>query len=434
MPGGEGVPFRVELDTQAKNYPAFQGDPIVSLSLEKIDEKGNLQAVPVPPLTRSVGDAKLIFAAHHGGLEPASYVGHYAIKGRLTTGEDVSLRSEDFMFVVGAWVWWYVIGAGGRRAVGVVCHMDDFLEDRPIQSGPRGDTERHLARESAERGRSFSGATAAKALKWGRGGKCLEFGPGRAAMPELEKMAFRIEARREGKHKRLRVRVLNGLVTVEGHRRMHRLRTIYHRDEITFQRRRPGTIACGLMRLNIKRNQRGKKEVAMPGERAGTEKRPLIRRTAIIGLGGTGVSTILHIKKILHQYYRQIPLSVSFLALDTTQNQEKSLRFRLDGKRHTVKLEPHEFFYLSVDNPAGSDPGLPSISEWWPEQLPTQAITKGAGGIRAVGRLAFCAHAAEIMEWMEKARAFAQRSGPRPQDARGAGAWTWWTARTSRCM
>jgi len=77
----------VELDTKAKNYPAFQGDPMVSFFLEKIDEKGNPQAVPVPPLARSVGDAKLVFAAHHGGLEPASYVGHYAIKGRLTTGE-----------------------------------------------------------------------------------------------------------------------------------------------------------------------------------------------------------------------------------------------------------------------------------------------------------------------------------------------------------
>jgi hypothetical protein len=141
----------------------------------------------------------------------------------------------------------------------------------------------------------------------------------------------------------------------------------------------------------------------MPGGRAGTDKKPLIRRTAVIGLGGTGINTILHIKKILYQYYRQIPLSISFLALDTTQNQEKSLRFRLDGKRHTVKLEPHEFFYLSVDNPLEVIQASPSISGWWPEQLPTQAITKGAGGIRAVGRLAFCAHAAEILEWMEKA-------------------------------
>jgi hypothetical protein len=140
----------------------------------------------------------------------------------------------------------------------------------------------------------------------------------------------------------------------------------------------------------------------MPGGKAGTEKKPLIRRTAIIGLGGTGVSTILHIKKILHQYYRQIPLSVSFLALDTTQNQERALRFRLDGKWQTVRLEPHEFFYLPVANPLEVIQASPSISEWWPEQLPTRAITMGAGGIRAVGRLGFCAHAAEIMEWMEK--------------------------------
>jgi len=51
-------------------------------------------------------------------------------------------------------------------------------------------------------------------------------------MPELEQVAFRVEARREGKHKRLRVRVLNGLVTVAGQK--VKTADIYHRDEILF--------------------------------------------------------------------------------------------------------------------------------------------------------------------------------------------------------
>lgn len=141
----------------------------------------------------------------------------------------------------------------------------------------------------------------------------------------------------------------------------------------------------------------------MENERISSERRPLIRRAAIIGLGGTGVTTILHIKKILHQYYRQIPLSINFLALDTTDVSEKTVRFRLDGKRQTVKMEPHEFFYLPVDNPLELIESSDSIRHWWPEQLPARAIKKGAGGVRAIGRLALHAHAPDVFDWMENA-------------------------------
>jgi hypothetical protein len=232
MPGGEGVPFRVELDTKAKNYPTFQGDPTVSFSLEKIDEKGKLQAVPVPPLARSVGDSKLVFAAHHGGLEPAPYVGHYAIKGRLATGEDVSIRSEDFMFVVGAWVWWYVIGAAA--VVLSACFASWMVFWKTDRFNPALDGILSITSPEKVKTRQIvlRGNPRARALKWGRGGKYLEFGPGREALPELEKVAFRVEARREGKHRRLRVRVLSGLVTVAGQK--VKTADIYHRDEILF--------------------------------------------------------------------------------------------------------------------------------------------------------------------------------------------------------
>jgi hypothetical protein len=254
-PGGEGVPFRVELDTQAKNYPTFQGDPVVSFHLEKVDEKGNPQAVPVPPLTRAISGAKLTFAAHQDGLEPAYYVGHYAIKGQLATGEDVSLRSEDFAFVFRTWVWWYVIAAAAVALS--VCFAVWLVFWKTDRFNPALDGVMTITSPENVKTRQvvLRGNRRARAMKWGRGGKYLEFGTGRDAMPELEKVAFRVEARREGKHKRLRVRVLNGLVTVAGQK--VKTADIYHRDEIHFSDGGQD-YRLRLDAANIKRTKEGK--------------------------------------------------------------------------------------------------------------------------------------------------------------------------------
>jgi hypothetical protein len=231
-PGGEGVPFRVEIDTQAKNYPVFQGDPAVSFYLEKIDEKSNSQAVPVPPLARAASGAKLIFTAHQAGLEPAYYVGHYAIKGRLATGEDVSLRSENFAFALSTWIWWYAIGAAA--AMLLTCFLNWLLFWKTDRFNPA--LEGVLSIMSPENVKTrqivLRDNPAVKSMKWGRGGTYLEFGPGRDALPGLKKVEFCVEARREGKHKRLRVRTLNGPVTVA--KQKAKTVDIYHGDEISF--------------------------------------------------------------------------------------------------------------------------------------------------------------------------------------------------------
>lgn len=127
---------------------------------------------------------------------------------------------------------------------------------------------------------------------------------------------------------------------------------------------------------------------------------PTIRRTLIIGLGGTGLLSVLHTKKTLLQYYGQNPMAVKFLVLDTTtQSMEKSLRYIHEGTEfRDVRVELQEFIYLSVNNPLRVIESSPAIQRWWPEGIPTRAVINGAGAIRALGRLAFYNHATIVME------------------------------------
>ena len=124
----------------------------------------------------------------------------------------------------------------------------------------------------------------------------------------------------------------------------------------------------------------------------------VFRPTVVIGLGGTGYGALLKLKKRFVDAYGSVPPIIRFLSIDTTENAETSQ----DGQQ--VQLDHHEKYVLQVSNPAGLVGGQNEhIDEWWPPEIPTQAIIAGAGQVRARGRLALFARAADLFGSIQKA-------------------------------
>ena len=118
----------------------------------------------------------------------------------------------------------------------------------------------------------------------------------------------------------------------------------------------------------------------------------VFRPTVVLGLGGTGYNTLLKLKKRFIDAYGSVPPIIRFLSIDTTENAEGGEKSSPEGR-----LDHNETFVLQVGNPANLVNGTnPHIDEWWPPEIPTQAIIAGAGQVRARGRLALFAKAAEV--------------------------------------
>jgi hypothetical protein len=121
----------------------------------------------------------------------------------------------------------------------------------------------------------------------------------------------------------------------------------------------------------------------------------VFRPTVVIGLGGTGYGTLLKLKKRFIDAYGFVPPIVSFLSIDTTENAEGGAA--AEAANPDGKLDHNETFVLQVGNPAALvNGGNPHIDEWWPPEIPTQAIIAGAGQVRARGRLALFARANDV--------------------------------------
>jgi hypothetical protein len=112
----------------------------------------------------------------------------------------------------------------------------------------------------------------------------------------------------------------------------------------------------------------------------------VFRPTVVIGLGGTGYGALLKLKRRFVDAYGVLPPIIRFLSIDTTENAEGE-----------SVLDHHEKYVLQVGNPANLVSGEnPHIDEWWPPEIPTQAILAGAGQVRARGRLALFAKFDEL--------------------------------------
>lgn len=127
----------------------------------------------------------------------------------------------------------------------------------------------------------------------------------------------------------------------------------------------------------------------------------VFRPTVVIGLGGTGYGTLLKLKKRFVDAYGSVPPIIRFLSIDTTENAESGSgpQPNADGA-----LDHGEMYVLQVSNPGMLiDRGNDHIDEWWPKEIPVNAIIAGAGQVRARGRLALFARAAEVFARIQRA-------------------------------
>ena len=74
-----------------------------------------------------------------------------------------------------------------------------------------------------------------------------------------------------------------------------------------------------------------------------------IKRSLFIGLGGTGMTALLHTKRMFFDTYGEVPPMIGFLGIDTDGDWYKR---ELVSKFGNVKLEPNEQLPILVNDAA----------------------------------------------------------------------------------
>lgn len=114
-----------------------------------------------------------------------------------------------------------------------------------------------------------------------------------------------------------------------------------------------------------------------------------LKRSLFIGLGGTGLRSILNTKKRFIDTYGEIPPMTAFLALDTDGD---SLNIKLDNNLgdQRVGLEYSEFLYIRVRSPQEVLRQQSELFDFVPQlnRPLLVSLTDGAGQVRSNGRFA----------------------------------------------
>lgn len=113
-----------------------------------------------------------------------------------------------------------------------------------------------------------------------------------------------------------------------------------------------------------------------------------LRRILYVGLGGTGMKTLLHTKKVLYDTYGEIPPMVGFLGIDTDGGEYNKFLTARDGTR--ISLATAEQMRISVPYPRSIFENSPSNFDWIPAGNAggLDSLDVGAGQIRSNGRFA----------------------------------------------
>lgn len=126
----------------------------------------------------------------------------------------------------------------------------------------------------------------------------------------------------------------------------------------------------------------------------------MYRPALVIGLGGTGVLALRHLKaELLGSEHRKLPPQVKLIALDTVQEQGASVEGGTQLAALRTELEPGEYHWIGGDVHAyvrqverGEHPHMSSWfqAETYLKVLPRAAfvLQRGAGQLRQFGRLA----------------------------------------------
>ena len=140
-----------------------------------------------------------------------------------------------------------------------------------------------------------------------------------------------------------------------------------------------------------------------------------IRRSLFIGLGGTGMRTILYLKKLFIETYGEVPGMIGFLGVDTDKNEySKDLELKnvasmgfiddseiyVEGqnKGNKVKLEKNEQVQIMVEHPIDLFKRNRDNYSWMPANNSNvlRSLTNGAGAVRTNGRFAVIANSESV--------------------------------------
>lgn len=130
-----------------------------------------------------------------------------------------------------------------------------------------------------------------------------------------------------------------------------------------------------------------------------------LRRTLLIGLGGTGISAILNAKKMFYENYGEIPPMVGFLGLDTDgPGISNAFLEARDGKR--ISLNNNEKLAISVASPRDiylrNSEG--NLFDWMPDGNVggLDQLSIGAGQTRSNGRFALTVNEKNVEQYLNR--------------------------------
>ena len=131
-----------------------------------------------------------------------------------------------------------------------------------------------------------------------------------------------------------------------------------------------------------------------------------LRRTVFIGLGGTGMKSILKAKATMLDNYGidgQLPPMFTFLGIDTDSNEyEKTTDSQTQGK---INLTGRERYSIGVNSPKPYYDLHKKEMSWMPSQNEhcVTTLDQGAGQVRSNGRLAFWFHRGNLKTRLQQA-------------------------------
>lgn len=136
----------------------------------------------------------------------------------------------------------------------------------------------------------------------------------------------------------------------------------------------------------------------MPETTNTQDRRARIRRCLFVGLGGTGMRSLLNAKKLLVETYGMVPPMVGFLGVDTDRDAYSKT---LESRKGLIKLEPSD--QQSIGMQRGQATRLYQANVEHFSWIPAENIDAledlsdlGAGQIRSNGRFAFIANYQQV--------------------------------------
>lgn len=121
-----------------------------------------------------------------------------------------------------------------------------------------------------------------------------------------------------------------------------------------------------------------------------------IKRCLYIGLGGTGMNSLLHVKKMFIDTYGEVPPMIGFLGVDTDRGAYNKTLLAKSGE--AVSLSPNEQMRIIVEDARPIYEQNKDAFSWLPSSAlyGLTSMKLGAGQLRTNGRFAFTVNARDV--------------------------------------